>query len=267
MNRKCLFFVIALCVFAITAEAAPKLLKVYAGNLRVNFDPARECSPIDVYWNERPMITGIFGPYLSYSEPAPGFVGAGRKFKEFKETLESFTVKIDGKPVDWKTAPKLAGESAECERVTQMRDFKVVYVIRLEGDKMTEEVTFTPSAEVTLMNMYHAHPWNKRFAEYVTVNQKDVKTAGKVTHAKKIVFNGHSVAMAFCDPAGEEAAVIRGERSDKAVPTRFVQDNWNAPTECLLVSGTRTIPANTALSYKNEITFLKAGSAEATLNK
>lgn len=267
MNKKFFPFIIALFACIVSAEAAPKLLKIQGGNVKINLNRDRDYILIDAYWKNRPMMTGSAGQMLAYSEPGAGFVGAGRKTKDFQEKMESLTVKIDGKPVDWNAADAFSGQVAEVERVSAIRDIKVVYAIRLEGDRMTESVNYTADKEVTLQCLYHLHLWNKRFAEYRTVNHKDVVSTGKLTQSKKVLYHGYSVIFAFADAEGEDAAVVRYQRSDKVPPTCYIQDKWNGAEDALIACFRQKLAAGVTYNFQSEINFFKTGSAESAMEK
>ena len=117
LNHKIFLSVFALLAFTAAATAAPKLLRVQGGEVKLIFAVERNMTPIDVYWQDRPMMTGSIGSVLSYAEKNPGFVGLGRKHGSFKEKLERFSIKIDGKDVDWRTADRFSGKTAECEKI------------------------------------------------------------------------------------------------------------------------------------------------------
>ena len=261
LNHKIFLSVFALLAFTAAATAAPKLLRVQGGEVKINFSVAKDMTPIDVYWQNRPMMTGSVGSVLSYAEKNPGFVGLGRKHGSFKEKLESFTVKIDGKAVDFRTADQFTGKTAECERIVRLRDVRVVYNIKLEGSRMIEEIRYTAEKDVKLQNFYHYHPWNKRLAEYVNINHLNKTASGKFTKSKKIVYHGGSVLFAICDPQSEDAAAVRYQRSVKEIPTRFIQDNWNAPVECLLECSNQRLAAGKTRSFRVETDFFEAKNA------
>lgn len=267
LNKKFSLVVSALLVFAAVAEEGPKLLRVRGGDVRVNFSVARDMTPIDVYWQERPMMTGAIGSVLSYAEKNPGFVGLGRKHGSFKEKLERFTVKIDGKEVDWRTANSFNGKTAECERIIQLRDLRLVYRLKLEGNRLTEEISYTPAKDVKLQNLYHYHPWNKRFKEFVNVDHKNKLASGKFTLSKKILYHGGSVTFAICDPYSEDAAIVRYHRSCKDPQTRYIQDNWNGAVECFIECSNRRLSSGRTESFRIEMDFLEAKNAKAVLEQ
>ena len=257
---------IAACALALTAGAASKLVLVQGGNVAVQFNPAKEQCMIDAYWNGKPVLTGPTGFALSYKEPKGGWVGTQRTHNGMSEKLVKFTVKVDGKEI---ASPegKITGNVAECERIVAIRDVKVVYQIKCEGDKLTETVSYTSSKDVTLGTIYHYVPWNKRFTEYACTNRYGEVRKDKFTKANKFLFSDVIMLMVIGDPQAQEAGVLKVKSGSMKYSLQYLKDSWDAPVVGLIEAQNLKLPAGKTITYRFEIDFVKAPSAEAALTK
>lgn len=163
-------FLVMLMAAGIQAAAIlPQSVTLESGNLKVRLDSRKFCFMNRIEWNNKIFCVDNSGSHYGTVfniVGAKGFVGSGHIETGHKEQVESLTIMVDGKPVDYLKADAFKGEKIQVVKISQMRDFLVKYELTLADNQIAERSEITSNSDVELNKMYHfMHPWSTAFTD------------------------------------------------------------------------------------------------------
>lgn len=243
-------------LFAAESLPLPASVTLESGTIRLRLDGSKFGNLSRISRQGRQL--GVDRPESQYGTVVKlrgekGFVGSGHRETGHTEQVESCRLTVDGREVDFLQATEVKGEVIEFTKVSRLRNFKLIYTLRLAGDIIDERAEISSETAVRLERMYHfMHPWRTAFTDLHVDGGDGESAAFRFRSDNRFPIRAwHPVAAFYNRDNGDGVVTVYtpGEGAS-ARPERFVWDRKNYRKDYFVDYTDALFPAGHRAAYR-----------------